>query len=1018
MKAFAVKSPAGLVAFGILLGALASGLSAPGAETAPTQPSAAVFLEKLPGFSEELARELAGQARRAGYQIELIGVLTLTNPAALTAKDYDLLVLPDARSLPATSVVAVEAYLRKGGDLLAAGLPAWESAVFELNGQWLSKQGYEEELASQQPQNIIEDFQHAALSDWTRSTNEREPQAKYELVDAQGRRALHASMKRMTGWETLLSPRLSSSPFPPGQTLTCFRAKGGPHTLQLALEWMEEDGSRWIATVDLTGGWRNYVLPPEAFKAWQPPPSRSGKADHFNPQKAARYSVGLALTHTSLEDGPQEYWFALLGTAKNPFGEQPPPTGPGIPRLESLSPGYQCFPITTPVVVRPDYQKVPLEDWERKRDAGFPLAPALSDTASGREPLLGLHPRPRGIGFNQERPFRWEPLLGVWDERTKEYRGAIAVLVAHLKGPSHGGVSVLFTPGNVEFYRQPLVTNALHQALTRMKRGLFLSEGGAEVFTAFPGQKLKLGARAVNFGPATTGDVILSIELQDVSGRLRPFKQGGPLTIATNEPVRIETDVVVGDDWNRSVMAVLQYKGEVIDALSHEVHVWKPSRQPKFIEARDGGLWLDGRPWKAHGVNYMPSTGIGIADAHFFEHWLGRGSYDPDVIERDLSRIQAMNLNAVSVFIYHESLRAQNLLDFLRRCEAHGLHVNQSLRPGTPLDFRWSEMKELIEFYRLAQNDTVFAYDLAWEPSHGDSAHQQRAYGRAWNDWVLRRYGDVSSAEKAWAVAAPKPETAGANLSVAVPPMKQLTADGPWRKLVADYRLFLDHLLGKKYGAARQLVKSIDPHHAVSFRMSNAGDPSYNWDAALPYDFYGLAEAVDIWEPEAYGRIGDWDRVKGGEFTAAYARLCAPEKPLLWAEVGCSVWDLNRMAPAAERLAFQGRYFQDFYRMLTESGADGVFFWWYPGGFRLGENSDFGIINPDGTGRPATQVIRKAGAEFLQAAKPARPDYWLSVERARDARGLYGIYDAKKEEFWKAVAEGRRPGLKWEHKPE
>ena len=40
------------------------------------------------------------------------------------------------------------------------------------------------------------------------------------------------------------------------------------------------------------------------------------------------------------------------------------------------------------------------------------------------------------------------------------------------------------------------------------------------------------------------------------------------------------------------------------------------------------------------------------------------------------------------------------------------------------------------------------------------------------------------------------------------------------------------------------------------------------------------------------------------------------------------------------------------YRMFIESGADGVFFWWYPGGFRLGENSDFGIINPDGTTDP------------------------------------------------------------------
>ena len=138
---------------------------------------------------------------------------------------------------------------------------------------------------------------------------------------------------------------------------------------------------------------------------------------------------------------------------------------------------------------------------------------------------------------------------------------------------------------------------------------------------------------------------------------------------------------------------------------------------------------------------------------------------------------------------------------------------------------------------------------------------------------MTKRYGSVAAAEKVWGVPAPRDGDA-TRLRSACRPWTQLTRDGEWRKLVADYRLFLDDLLREKYSAARQLVKSIDPHHAVSFRMSNAGDPLYNWDAALPYDFYGLAEAVDVWEPEAYGRIGDWERVRAGDFTAAYARLC------------------------------------------------------------------------------------------------------------------------------------------------
>jgi hypothetical protein len=411
----------------------------------------------------------------------------------------------------------------------------------------------------------------------------------------------------------------------------------------------------------------------------------------------------------------------------------------------------------------------------------------------------------------------------------------------------------------------------------------------------------------------------------------------------------------------------------------------------------------------------MPSSGVGLADNDAFEHWLGRGPYDPEVIDRDLHRIRSMGMNAVSIFVYHRSLESQNLLDFLRRCRELGIRVNQSLRPGTPMDFRWSEMRALIERYRLAQNDTVFAYDLAWEPSHFDHRHQ-KSYAAAWAEWVMKRHGNIEEAEKSWGFPAPREGgTAGGKLDV--PPSRQLVEDGPWRQLVRDYRAFLDDLLREKYAGARRLVRSIDPNHPVSFRMQFAGDPTHNSESLMPYDFYGLADAVDIWEPEAYGRIGDWEKVKPGCFTAAYARLCDPRKPVLWAEMGSSVWDRRTLAPSPERLELAARYYIDFYRMLRESGADGVFFWWYPGGFRVNEESDYGVINPDGTDRRITEVIRAEGSRFLDAPKPAPPSTWLEVDRDADARGLFGTYQAVEGDYWKAVEEGKTPGLRWKRQP-
>ena len=377
----------------------------------------------------------------------------------------------------------------------------------------------------------------------------------------------------------------------------------------------------------------------------------------------------------------------------------------------------------------------------------------------------------------------------------------------------------------------------------------------------------------------------------------------------------------------------------------------------------------------------------------------------PQVIERDLRRIKAMNLNAVSVFIHHESLGRSTCSTSCAAAKRSGLHVNQSLRPGTPMDFQWQQMKELIEYYRLAENDTVFAYDLAWEPSHGSYAQQERAYAAA-----LDRLGPQAlrrPARRRERLGRAHPATARLRTPhfalQLCPPMAQLTHDGEWRKLVADYRLFLDDLLREKYSAARQLVKSIDPHHAVSFRMSNAGDPTYNWDAALPYDFYGLADAVDIWAPEAYGRIGDWERVRAGDFTAAYARLCDARKPLMWAEMGYSVWDMNRMAPGPGEARLRGpllcgllphddRVRRGRRLLLVVSRR-----------VPAGREQRLRHHQPR-RHRPARDEESSApkGQRFSKPPSPPTPDYWIAVDRDRDARGLFGIYEAANAEFWKA----------------
>lgn len=980
---------------------------------AAASPSAAVLHDESSSEQSAFANDISKLVATAGYSVQHLAPGLLVKSDELTTGKYDLLVLPDARVLPVAACDKVQNYLKEGGDLLALGLAAWKSPQFEINGRWLTHAQIEQQLAAACPHHVLFDFAHDDLTKWTRGADDVHTSARHEVTTTDSGKALHVVIERYPGWETFASPPLAN-PFANGQTLTCFRAKGGPHTKQLAIEWTERDGSRWIATVNLKTTWQEYRLPPEAFKAWQPPPQRSGKNDILNVKDAVRLVVGVAQSHTALEGNHHEYWIADIGAATNPFGETRLPTDFTPPHIECLCPTYQFFPIhagdesnlkiTSLATAVESHSKQPSQDfiWH-------------VDPQSSAQQLFGMHPRPH-VGFNQRRSYRWEPLLAALDSATGDYRGAIAALLVHNERPYRGGVWAAFTPNDAKFYQQPAVAQCLQQTLVRMRRGVFLVEGGAEYFTVFPNQEFAVGANVVNTSKETAAGVTTSLEISDGKSARRLKEMILSLAPDTNQVV--EQKATVERDNEKYVTVTVRQNGQVIDSLHHEIGVWRPNPEPHYIAARDGGLWLDGKPWKAHGVNYLPSSCIGLANWHHFEHWVGRGAYDPEIIERDLGRIQAMNLNAVSVFVYYESLNTQHMLDFLRRCEAHHLKVNLSLRPGTPLDFRWNEIREMIERLHLAENDTVFAYDLAWEPHHEPQA-LQTDYAQPWRTWIDKHHGDLTAAQHAWRADANGSDFRPKESEILpAPPIKWFTHDGPWRKLIADYRHFMDDLLAERYATARKLVKSVDPHHAVSFRMQLAGDPTYNDKTFLAYDFFGLADAVDIWEPEAYGRIGNWERVKPGHFTAAFARLCDAKKPVVWAEMGTSVWGNTSMAPDAKKLAFQASFFRDFYRMMTDSGADGVFFWWYPGGYRLNEQSDYGIIDPDGTDRPVTRVIRTDGAHFMTSPKrPTEPNYSIEVDRDRDARGLYGIYETVSAEYWQAVKNDKVPGLKWKHKP-
>ena len=133
---------------------------------------------------------------------------------------------------------------------------------------------------------------------------------------------------------------------------------------------------------------------------------------------------------------------------------------------------------------------------------------------------------------------------------------------------------------------------------------------------------------------------------------------------------------------------------------------------------------------------------------------------------------------------------------------------------------------------------------------------------------------------------------------------------------------------------------------------------------------------------------------------------------MLWAEFGYTVWDRAEQMAGSERLTFCEGFYEDFYTMAYRSGANGTVCWWFPGGYRWNERSDYGILNPDRSWRGSTRVIKRWSERMTAPRELPKVDTWLEFRRADHPDGIAGIYRVTKEAFWQAIAEGKTPGLR------
>lgn len=584
--------------------------------------------------------------------------------------------------------------------------------------------------------------------------------------------------------------------------------------------------------------------------------------------------------------------------------------------------------------------------------------------------------RPRGLGWSGTEspvsPLRFVPLVRVRDGKGR-ICGTTGAALVH----ATGAVWIILgaSEHTLAAHAEYVAAFAVRTVKAIVCRCRLLS-AGADAAAVCSGRPFVLGAHVLCADSGESGDVVYAIDGQIVASGLP----------------------------GQTVVAPPQWEGEHeirvrlgADVVTYSLHVYdpRPKRSQETVFVAGGEFVADGGRWRPVGLNYWPRSTSGLAPDLFWKGWLTHQLYDPNLIEDDLALVEDLGCNVVTGIKYERLDQAPALRDFLARCDRHHLRASVSLAGGDPLKPDPRLLRDLITAAGLHRDPAVFAYDLAWEPHLGDATARERLI-IPWQRWVSDQYGSWEQACVAWGF------TGGDH----GPDDAHILEDGPWRGMVAAYYRFVDDLVTSGYSHAWRAIRGLGDRHLLGARTGYGGT-GQSWVAAkVPLDLASGALYLDFVSPEAWGLRPD-NAAEGG-LTTAYGRAVSGGKPVFWAEFGVSIWD----SPIQGRKA-QGQLYEALLKMVEDSGANGAAGWWFPGGLRRDEGSDFGLFDADGTPRPAALALSVAARRMrsMQALPPAH-DVFIEVERDRFVQGYAGVWSAYRERYVRERAAGRNPGVR------
>ncbi|MFH0908494.1 MAG: hypothetical protein V1929_07015 [bacterium] len=617
--------------------------------------------------------------------------------------------------------------------------------------------------------------------------------------------------------------------------------------------------------------------------------------------------------------------------------------------------------------------------------------------------------RALGMGGEQAAPYRWIPLAKGLGEMREDRGSPVSIYIEPRgKAPPRQWAWVGIDP---DAQNRKIVGECLRTVVRRLLAGQFLHHAGSVPFTFQPGESMNVSARWISGLSAEMGSRVQA-ELIDRGGttlrrvvsapRTEPLARGQEF-----EQLNLGLAPDVAHDTRNYIVRISlidRTGNRVYDSVDQPVRILPPlARINEDWVTTSGPLFaIAGRPLSFLGVHYWPLNSTGFAPGEFHPHWLDPALFDPGQVVRDFERLREAGVNALSIQYLHEG-EAPQLRYVIEEARMHRMWVHLFVSHLQPPDHDFAKAERLIKAADLANLPRVFAIDIAREPHLGQYDDRCRL-DAAWAAWIDEQYGSAAHAESV--IGRPLWRRDG---QLTGPPDGELTADGGHRVAIAVYRRFVDDHMGRQYGEVARFLRGLGLRQLISARSGYGGTGSTWSEPHFPIDPATGATHFDFISPEGWG-LGDDERaVQEASFLVAYCRGAAGGKPVAWLEFGSLVgerptlMDLRKQATAYKRL----------FDLMIRSRSSACFAWWYPGGLRVDDNSDYGIVNPDGTWRPVVDAFSDLTYKLRQSNKNAPPWRGREVDRDANARGLSGLWDhwrdAYREEFLQNRMEEVRP---------